>query len=53
MGFRLPCRLERAMHFDHTSGNEWLHSVGAKIIAHENRRKHLSVAVRRDSQRAP
>ena len=20
-------------HFDHTSGNEWLHSVGAKIIA--------------------
>ena len=42
MGFRLPCRLERAMHFDHTSGNEWLHSVGAKIIAHKNRRKHLS-----------
>jgi len=29
-------------HFDHTSGNEWLHSVGAKIIAHENTRKHLS-----------
>ena len=23
-------------HFDHTDGNEWLHSVGAKIIAHEN-----------------
>jgi glyoxylase-like metal-dependent hydrolase (beta-lactamase superfamily II) len=21
-------------HFDHTSGNEWLHSAGAKIIAH-------------------
>src|SRR5499427_4646260 len=29
-------------HFDHTSGNEWLHSVGAKIIAHSNTRKHLS-----------
>jgi glyoxylase-like metal-dependent hydrolase (beta-lactamase superfamily II) len=29
-------------HFDHTSGNEWLNSVGAKIIAHENTRKHLS-----------
>ena len=29
-------------HFDHASGNEWLHSVGAKIIAHENTRKHLS-----------
>jgi glyoxylase-like metal-dependent hydrolase (beta-lactamase superfamily II) len=29
-------------HFDHTSGNEWLHSVGARIIAHQNTRKHLS-----------
>jgi glyoxylase-like metal-dependent hydrolase (beta-lactamase superfamily II) len=29
-------------HFDHTDGNEWLHSVGAKIIAHENTGKHLS-----------
>jgi glyoxylase-like metal-dependent hydrolase (beta-lactamase superfamily II) len=29
-------------HFDHTDGNEWLHSVGAKIIAQENTRKHLS-----------
>jgi len=29
-------------HFDHTSGNEWLHAVGAKIIGHENTRKHLS-----------
>jgi glyoxylase-like metal-dependent hydrolase (beta-lactamase superfamily II) len=29
-------------HFDHTSGNEWLHSVGAKIIGHENTVKHLS-----------
>jgi glyoxylase-like metal-dependent hydrolase (beta-lactamase superfamily II) len=29
-------------HFDHADGNEWLHSVGAKIIAHGNTRKHLS-----------
>lgn len=29
-------------HFDHADGNEWLHSVGAKIVAQENTRKHLS-----------
>jgi glyoxylase-like metal-dependent hydrolase (beta-lactamase superfamily II) len=29
-------------HFDHASGNEWLHSVGAKIIAQANTRKHLT-----------
>jgi glyoxylase-like metal-dependent hydrolase (beta-lactamase superfamily II) len=29
-------------HFDHTDGNAWLHAAGAKIIAHENTRKHLS-----------
>ena len=29
-------------HFDHADGNTWLHSVGAKIIAQENTRKHLS-----------
>ncbi len=29
-------------HFDHADGNEWLRSVGARIIAHENTRKHLS-----------
>src|SRR6476659_3914247 len=29
-------------HFDQTSGNDWLHSAVAKIIAHENTRKHLS-----------
>ena len=29
-------------HFDHTSGNEWLHSAGARIIAQENTRKYLS-----------
>jgi len=29
-------------HFDHADGNEWLQAAGAKIIAHENTRKHLS-----------
>ncbi|MEH2567090.1 MBL fold metallo-hydrolase [Bradyrhizobium sp. AZCC 2289] len=29
-------------HFDHADGNEWLHSEGAKIIAQDNTRKHLS-----------
>lgn len=29
-------------HFDHASGNEWIHGEGAKIIAHENTRKRLS-----------
>jgi glyoxylase-like metal-dependent hydrolase (beta-lactamase superfamily II) len=33
-------------HFDHTDGNEWLHSEGAKITAHENTRKHLSTTTR-------
>jgi glyoxylase-like metal-dependent hydrolase (beta-lactamase superfamily II) len=29
-------------HFDHADGNDWLHSAGARIIAQENTRKHLS-----------
>jgi glyoxylase-like metal-dependent hydrolase (beta-lactamase superfamily II) len=29
-------------HFDHADGNDWLHSAGAKIIAQQNTRKHLS-----------
>jgi glyoxylase-like metal-dependent hydrolase (beta-lactamase superfamily II) len=29
-------------HFDHSDGNEWLNAAGAKIIAQENTRKHLS-----------
>jgi glyoxylase-like metal-dependent hydrolase (beta-lactamase superfamily II) len=33
-------------HFDHASGNEWLHSVGARILAHENTRKRLISAQR-------
>jgi glyoxylase-like metal-dependent hydrolase (beta-lactamase superfamily II) len=33
-------------HFDHTDGNEWMHSAGAAITAHENTRKHLSIDTR-------
>ena len=33
-------------HFDHTDGNEWMHSAGATITAHENTRKHLSTGAR-------
>src|SRR4029077_1346445 len=33
-------------HFDHTDGNEWMHSAGAAINAHENTRKHLSTRTR-------
>jgi glyoxylase-like metal-dependent hydrolase (beta-lactamase superfamily II) len=33
-------------HTDHTDGNAWLHSVGATITAHDNTKKHLSVATR-------
>jgi glyoxylase-like metal-dependent hydrolase (beta-lactamase superfamily II) len=33
-------------HFDHTDGNEWLHSAGATILSHENTRKHLSTDTR-------
>lgn len=29
-------------HWDHTDGNEWMHAVGATIIAHRNTLKHLS-----------
>jgi len=29
-------------HFDHTDGNAWLNAVGAKIVAQENTRRHLS-----------
>ena len=33
-------------HFDHTDGNEWVHSAGATIMAHENTKKHLSTTTR-------
>jgi glyoxylase-like metal-dependent hydrolase (beta-lactamase superfamily II) len=29
-------------HFDHTDGNEWMHTAGATIIAHERTRQRLS-----------
>src|SRR5262245_3865071 len=35
-------------HFDHTDGNEWVHSAGATITAHENTKKHLSTTTRVD-----
>ena len=35
-------------HFDHTDGNEWMHSAGATIMAHENTKKHLSTTTRVD-----
>ena len=38
-------------HFDHTDGNEWLHSAGAAILAHENTRKHLSTTQRNFAER--
>ena len=33
-------------HFDHTDGNEWMHSAGATITAHKNTQKHLSTSTR-------
>ena len=36
-------------HFDHTDGNEWMHSEGAAILAHQNTKKHLSTATRVDA----
>ena len=35
-------------HFDHTDGNEWMHSAGASITAHENTKRHLSTTTRVD-----
>ncbi len=35
-GSTCPASYQTHWHFDHTDGNEWLHSVGAAIIAHEN-----------------
>ncbi|MEO6911150.1 MAG: MBL fold metallo-hydrolase [Edaphobacter sp.] len=29
-------------HYDHTDGNEWIHSIGATIIAHQKTRQRLS-----------
>jgi len=35
-------------HWDHTDGNEWVHKLGATIIAQENTLKRLSVDTRVD-----
>jgi glyoxylase-like metal-dependent hydrolase (beta-lactamase superfamily II) len=35
-------------HFDHTDGNEWLHTAGAVIVAHEKTRQHLTATVHVD-----
>ena len=35
-------------HFDHTSGNAWLHEAGASICAHVNTRKHMAKTTRVD-----
>jgi glyoxylase-like metal-dependent hydrolase (beta-lactamase superfamily II) len=33
-------------HFDHTDGNEWMHTEGAAILAHANTKKHLASTTR-------
>ncbi len=33
-------------HFDHANGNEWLHLLGPRIVAHENTRRHLATLQR-------
>jgi glyoxylase-like metal-dependent hydrolase (beta-lactamase superfamily II) len=33
-------------HVDHTDGNDWVHSAGAKITAQQNTKKHLSTSTR-------
>jgi hypothetical protein len=33
-------------HFDHASGNEWVHGSGATIIAHGNTKKNLAKKIR-------
>ena len=33
-------------HFDHADGNEWVHSEGAAILAHDNTLRHLRSAQR-------
>ncbi len=35
-------------HFDHANGNDWLHELQPKIIAHANTRVHLSLTQRVD-----
>jgi len=35
-------------HFDHTSGNEWLHQAGATIIAQDITREHLTRSIHQE-----
>ncbi|MET3981840.1 glyoxylase-like metal-dependent hydrolase (beta-lactamase superfamily II) [Mucilaginibacter sp. UYP25] len=35
-------------HFDHTSGNEWMHQDGAKIIAQDITRDHLTKSIHQE-----
>jgi glyoxylase-like metal-dependent hydrolase (beta-lactamase superfamily II) len=38
-------------HFDHASGNEWVHREGAAIVAHTNTKKNLARQIRVDDWR--
>jgi glyoxylase-like metal-dependent hydrolase (beta-lactamase superfamily II) len=42
----VTCLINTHWHFDHADGNDWLHSIGARILAHENTLKHLSTVQR-------
>lgn len=35
-------------HWDHTDGNDWVHALGATIVAHDNTLKRISVPTRVD-----
>src|SRR5438270_6115792 len=38
--------IKKHWHFDHTDGNEWLHSAAGTILAHANTRKHSPTTTR-------
>ncbi len=38
-------------HFDHASGNEWVHGEGATVVAHTNTKKNLARQIRVDDWR--
>jgi len=42
----IKCLVNTHWHFDHTSGNEWLHKEGATIVAHTNTKNNLSREIR-------
>jgi glyoxylase-like metal-dependent hydrolase (beta-lactamase superfamily II) len=43
---RVTQRINTHWHVDHTDGNAWVHSAGARITAHENTKTHLSTSTR-------